>query len=88
MTQTALVQTRIEPELKERIEKTFKRLGLTTSEAIRLFCNQVDIEQGMPFKSKIPNKRLRESMDDVKYRRNLTAYNSLEDFKKAYGFEE
>jgi hypothetical protein len=37
MSKTATIRARIEPNLKEDVEKLFKKMGLTTTEAINLF---------------------------------------------------
>jgi addiction module RelB/DinJ family antitoxin len=46
MNKTAVMSARVSPELKERTEKLFNRLGLTVSEAFNLFLNQADLRQG------------------------------------------
>ena len=56
MTKSSMIRARIEPELKEEVESVFKKLGLSTTEAISLFYTQVKLQQGLPFEVKIPNK--------------------------------
>lgn len=56
MAKTATVRARIEPSLKEDVERLFKQVGLTTTEAINLFYQQVKLRQGLPFNVVIPNK--------------------------------
>jgi len=51
----AFVRARVEPELKERSEKILGRLGLSTTEAIRIFLHQILLHHGLPFELKIPN---------------------------------
>jgi len=41
---------RIEEKTKREANKTLKALGLDMSSAVKLFLNQVVIEQGIPFK--------------------------------------
>jgi DNA-damage-inducible protein J len=36
-------------ETKEEVDKVFEKLGITMSQAIKLFMRQVVIEQGIPF---------------------------------------
>lgn len=45
----ALLQVRISPELKQSAEDAFSSLGLTTSEAVRLFLTKSVQEQRLPF---------------------------------------
>ncbi|MEA3231326.1 MAG: type II toxin-antitoxin system RelB/DinJ family antitoxin [Thermodesulfobacteriota bacterium] len=56
MAKTATVRARIEPSLKEDVEQLFKQMGLTTTEAINLFYQQVKLRNGLPFNIVIPNK--------------------------------
>ena len=49
MAKIATVRARIEPELKEEVEKLFKELGISTTEAINLFYRQVKLRNGFPF---------------------------------------
>ena len=56
MAKTAVISARIDPELKQNAESIFKELGLTTAQAITLFYRQVDLQHGLPFSIKLPNK--------------------------------
>ncbi len=56
MAKIATVRARIEPWLKEDVEKLFKKMGLSTTEAITLFYRQVKLRNGLPFNVVIPNK--------------------------------
>lgn len=44
-----VVRARIDPNLKKETEAIFTELGLTTSEAIRMFLAQVRLRRGLPF---------------------------------------
>lgn len=48
------VRARVNSELKEDTEKVFNSLGLTTTEAIRMFLAQVKLRGGLPFEVVIP----------------------------------
>lgn len=56
-----IVRARIEVELKENVEKILDKLGLTHSEAIRLFYAHVILNGGIAFdlkgKSKVDNEK-------------------------------
>ena len=56
MSKTATIQTRINPELKEKAQAIFNKLNLTMSEAISLYLTQVTLHRGIPFDIKIPNE--------------------------------
>ena len=50
----AIVRARVEPLLKEEAEDVFERLGISTTEAIRMFLTQVKLRRGLPFVVEIP----------------------------------
>jgi DNA-damage-inducible protein J len=54
--QTEKIQARIEPALKDAAETIFRKLGLPSADAIRLFYKQVELRNGLPFPVEIPNK--------------------------------
>ena len=54
MAKTETVRARLEPELKERAELVFRRLGLNATQAITLFYTQVELRDGLPFDVAIP----------------------------------
>ena len=54
MNKTATVRARIEPDLKERAEEVFHRLGLNATQAITLFYRQVELREGLPFDVVVP----------------------------------
>lgn len=43
------MRARVATDLKEGAEEVFEQLGLTTTEAIRMFLAQVRLRRGMPF---------------------------------------
>lgn len=53
---TDYVRARISPDIKEAAGKIFSKIGLGHADAIRLFYQQVVLNQGMPFDIKIPPK--------------------------------
>ena len=78
MTKTAVVSTRIDPELKRDAERVFRALGLTTTQAITLFYRQVDLQRGLPFSVRIPNETTRKALRDARERRNLESFDNAE----------
>ncbi len=71
MTKTSTVRARIEPNLKTDVENLFKKLGLSTTEAINLFYHQVKLRKGLPFSVVIPNKTTKKVFNDTDAGRNL-----------------
>lgn len=54
-TKEVKVQARMEPDLKHDAEKIFGYLGVSPTQAIRMFYTQVKIHRGFPFEVKVPN---------------------------------
>ena len=65
MNKAAVINTRIEPELKTKAEEILAKIGLTSAEAIRIFYKQVCLNKGLPFEVKIPNRKTRNAMRDA-----------------------
>lgn len=55
MKKSAMIRARIDPSLKEEVEGLFGQLGLSTTEAITLFYQQVRLNRGLPFEVRVPN---------------------------------
>ena len=64
MPASATIQVRIDAKLKSKAEKLFKRCGMTTSEAVRIFINQAVEEKGMPFTPHVPNAETLRAIED------------------------
>jgi len=79
---TAMITTRVDPDLKADAEKVLSKLGISTTEAINLFLSQVRLRRGLPFDVKIPNKTTMKAMKDAEDGRNLSSYDSLDEFFK------
>ena len=61
------VQSRVSPELKAQAEAIFAALGLSTSDAIRMFLQQAVNTGGLPFQPTIrrPNAEALEAMREL-----------------------
>jgi len=53
---TQIVQARVTPELKRDAERILGKVGISTTDAFRMFLRQVVLQKGIPFEAKIPNK--------------------------------
>jgi len=63
---TATVRARLDPELKKKAEKIFKIVGLTESEAVRLFYKNVVLTRGLPFTLSIPNDDTKIAIEEAR----------------------
>jgi DNA-damage-inducible protein J len=79
MAKSATIRARIEPRLKQEVEKLFKEVGLTTTEAINLFYRQVKLRNGLPFNVVIPNKTTEKVFKDTDAKRNLIRCEDADD---------
>jgi DNA-damage-inducible protein J len=50
----ATIRARVDRGLKDEAESVFAQLGLSTTDAIRLFLTQVLLRRGLPFEIAIP----------------------------------
>ena len=74
MAKTDTLHIRIEPSVKKRAEKTLNDLGLSITEAINVFLNQVILNDGIPFEVKKPkfNKETIQTIEDTRNGKNLS----------------
>jgi len=79
MAKTGTIRARIEPRLKQEVEKLFEEMGLTTTEAITLFYRQVKLRNGLPFNIVIPNKTTEKVFKDTDVKRNLIRCEDADD---------
>jgi len=85
MSKTAMVRARVEPDLKERAESIFNRLGLNTTQAITLFYRQVELRDGLPFDVVIPTPATRRAFEDSKAGRDLVICEDADDMFRKLG---
>lgn len=79
MAKSAFIRTRIEPELKEAVEIILEKLGLTQTEAIKIFYKQIELYQGLPFEVRIPNSTTRKAIKDSFEGKNNKHFNSADE---------
>jgi len=85
MSKTETIRARIEPELKNKAEKVFRQLGLTTTQAITLFYKQVELRNGLPFQVAILNKTTRRTFDATDAGRELIVCEDVDDMFEKLG---
>ena len=79
MSETAIVKASIEPQLKASVEDIFDKLGLTSTEAITLFYQQVKLNNGLPFSCEIPNELTEETFQKTDRGEELISCETPED---------
>jgi len=85
MRKSATIRARIEPDLKNKAEHVFSKLGLTTTQAITLFYKQVELRNGLPFDVAIPNETTHRTLDNTDAGRNLVICENVDDMFRKVG---
>lgn len=85
MLKSAMIRARMDPDLKEEVELVFAELGLTTTQAITLFYQQVKLNQGLPFSVRIPNEVTRRTFAETDAGQNVVPCESAEDMVSVLG---
>ena len=76
---TTVLHARIDPEVKSGAETILRKLGLNSTDAIRLFYSQILLRRGLPFPVAIPNARTRKAIKDSRAGKNLQYFDSEEE---------
>ena len=79
--QTQMIHARIDPKLKESAERVFSKIGISTTEAIRLFLKQVELHNGLPFPVAIPNAQTVAAMMEANDPAALKRYRSFRELR-------
>jgi DNA-damage-inducible protein J len=85
MTKSAMIRARVDPELKEDAEGVFLALGLTVTQAITLFYQQVKWQQGLPFPVRIPNETTRRTFEETDAGEGIVRTNGANDLFNQLG---
>ena len=80
MAKTAMINARIEPELKEEVDEIFDELGLTTTEAVTLFFKRVKNYRGLPFEVRLPNAETQKAIQQAR-KGKIRRFRSIKDLK-------
>ena len=82
---TGMIRARVSPELKAQAEGILAEIGLSSSDAIRMFYKQVTLQKGLPFEARIPNATTRKALRDAEAGRNMTDYASVDEMFQDVG---
>jgi DNA-damage-inducible protein J len=62
----SMLHVRVDDETKERASVALSQMGLTMSEAVRVFLHRVAADQALPFAVEVPNARTRAAMREAR----------------------
>lgn len=89
MPTTTMVHVRMDDKLKAKAAKVLDAMGLSISDAVRIFLKRVAAEKQLPFALKVPNTETRAAMAEVdemmrqRRARFATAEELFDDLEKA-----
>ena len=78
MSKSAIIQARIDPELKEKAQKIFDTLNISMSAAISIYLTQVTLHRGIPFEIRIPNEITLTTMKETEERKSLHSVDTVD----------
>jgi DNA-damage-inducible protein J len=73
------ISVRVDAATKAAAEKVFQQLGLSATEAVRMFYHQVVMQRGLPFEVRVPNALTRKVLKEVDEGKNLQSFDNLQD---------
>jgi DNA-damage-inducible protein J len=91
MVTTTMVHVRVDDETKTQAAEALEALGLSISDAVRIFLKRVVAEQAMPLELKVPNAETRAAMEESRAiirahrARFASATELFDDLKKGAG---
>jgi len=62
--QTSMLHIRVDDDIKEQATQALTSMGLSVSDAVRLFLRRVVIDQAFPLELKVPNAQTRVAMQE------------------------
>lgn len=66
MATTTMIHVRLEESLKKDATSALEAMGLSLSDAIRVFLTRVAAEQQIPFALRVPNTETRQAMEEAR----------------------
>ncbi|MDC2857231.1 MULTISPECIES: type II toxin-antitoxin system RelB/DinJ family antitoxin [Delftia] len=85
MATTTMIHVRVDEEIKAQAAETLAGMGLTVSDAVRVFLMRVVADQQLPFDLRAPNAETRAAMQEARAMRKgrfATADDLLHDLEK------
>lgn len=71
-------------DIKAKAEAILRRLGLSPTEAIRMFYTQITLRNGLPFEVALPNEETVRALEDSKAGQNLGRFNTVEELFESW----
>jgi DNA-damage-inducible protein J len=78
----AIINARVESDLKVEVEHILKNLGLNATQAITMYYQQIKLHKGIPFDIKIPNEETQKVIEESRKGINVDDF-SLEELQRS-----
>ena len=75
---TAVIHARIEPQIKKQAEGVLHDLGLSPTEAIRIFYRLITLRRGLPFAVAMPNECTAATLQKSRRGKDVREFESLD----------
>ena len=82
MANGAVVQARIDPQIKEEARGVLDELGMSMSEAIVVYLKQIVMRRAIPFELKLPNKLTVETLEKSERGEDVHEFSNVDDLLK------
>ena len=79
MMKSAMIRARVDPTLKQEAENIFEALGLSATQAITIFYQQVKWARGLPFEVRVPNEVTLQTFEETDAGENLVRCENAQD---------
>ena len=66
MSKITTLEVELPPALKREVDKILAELGMTAAQTIQLFYRHIQLNQGLPFEVRLPNKLTAKTLHDSK----------------------
>jgi DNA-damage-inducible protein J len=66
MTQSTMLHVRVDNEIKSQASEALAAMGLTVSDAVRIFLKRVVNDQAFPLELKVPNAETRAAIEEAR----------------------
>jgi DNA-damage-inducible protein J len=63
---TIMLHVRVDEDIKNQATAALDNMGISLSEAVRVFLVRIIDEQAIPFRIKVPNARTRAAMEEAR----------------------
>jgi DNA-damage-inducible protein J len=69
---------KVDPIAWEEAKKIFKEYGITASDAINIFLNEVRLKGGLPFSMRLPSEKLKRAIEEAN-RGEVETFSSIDE---------